>query len=285
MEKFKGKEVAAMKRVLSILIAVTMVIATSGLSFADIYAYIDSATYTASSGPVGTPANSVTVGFNASLKSLSNDSSADNIGWSNITAGETGWKIANQYIEVKGFAVYSNWGIQIYTDNTSYEGTGDPAGLINTIYSLPMCWRTKVGFFDEGTEAPAETGSAAISTEEKEISQGVSGGYTVLHDGVSGHEPGGNDEYFPWFFMLDKNTTDIDITTPLVDDPFGNYQEEATFIGSAGYHHAPGDVADNFATPSHPQDSYYVYLGAKFTMATSGMTYTTTTLTVEMYHL
>lgn len=265
LEKIKGKEVEAMKRALSILIAVTMVISTSGLSLA--FVSLDSETYPASSGTVGgTP--SVTVPFNASLKNISGDTGATSVAWGTITGGVTSWLAANQYIAVEGFTTFSDWGIQIYTNNTSYMGTGEPAGLINIanpIYSLPMSWRTK-------------TDKLSTGDVELEINQETVGGYVVLDDGITP-----DDQYYPWFFMLDKNT-DMDPST-IVHDPFGDYQKEATFIGSDGYHHAPGDV--NFATPMATDTVYYVYLGANFTMAIPGATYSTDagSLTVEMYRL
>jgi hypothetical protein len=283
-EKFNGKEVKTMKSLLAIVIAITMALSTTGVSYASFDT--DGSTTFEASITMAPGTGTVTVPYNAQLKNLSNDETGSTISWTGVTAGVTGWLAANQYIAVKGFATYSDWGIQVYTDNDDYTGTGSPAGLIrqdNKIYSLPMCWRTKIGYYDPLTGEPTDKGSEAISANELLINQGIFDGYTVLYDGVSGHEPGGTDQYFPWFFMLDKNTPDVDLTIP-DDQEFGNYQQEATFMGSAGYHHAPGDVAANFATPSDPNDTYYVYLGAKFTLAVPGKTYSTDTLTVEMYH-
>jgi hypothetical protein len=273
-----------MKRVLSIVMAIMLAFSTSGVAFAA-FTVDGSASFTASTTVGGVPG--ISVAFSATMRNLSNDNAAGSMTWTGVTAGSTGWLKADQYIAVQGFATYSDWGIQVYTDNDNYTGTGEPAGLIrtdNTLYSLPMCWRTKVGYYDSATGNPNAPGSTAATAQELVINEGQSGGYTVLYDGVSGHEPGGANEYYPWFFMLDKNTTDVDPTTA-GNQAYGDYQTEATFIGSAGYHHAPGNVAANFATPSHPQDTYYVYLGAKFTLAVPGATYATDSLTVEMYHL
>ena len=266
LEKSKGKEVRKMKRALSIVIAITMVISTSGLSFAA-FTSIGKQQYTANSGVVGgTP--SVTVPFSAAMKNISNDAAATSATWTGVTAGSTSWLAADQYIAVDGFATYTDWGIQIYTNNTSYTGTGSPAGLINQsnpLYSLPMCWRTK-------------TAKLAAASVELGIIQKMVSGYWVLADGTIPAIT-----YYPWFFMLDKNG-DVDTSTAGVQ-PFGNYQAEATFIGSAGYHHAPGAV--NYATPFATDTTYYVYLGASFTLAMPGVTYATdaNSLTVEMYRL
>ncbi len=265
-ENFTGKEVRKMKRVLSVVIAIAMVISTSGLSFAA-FESLNSQNYTANSGVIG-GTQGITVPFSASLKNISDDSSATSVSWTSITSGTTGWLAARQYIAVQGFTTYSDWGIQIYTNNTSYTGTGSPAGLINVanpIYSLPMCWRTK-------------TEKLASTSVELGIVQKTVGGYQVLADGTTPAI-----EYYPWFFMLDKNG-DVDSATAGTQ-PFGNYQAEATFIGSSGYHHAPGST--NYATPTATDTTYYVYLGANFSMAMPGATYATdaNSLTVEMYRL
>ena len=266
IKKSAAKEVRRMKRALSLVVAVAIVISTSGLSFAA-FQSLGSKRYSANSGAVGgTP--SVTVPFSVSLKNISNNATTSAISWPAVTSGTTNWLAANQYLAVKGFATYSNWGIEIYTDNKNYTGTGNPAGLINksnTLYSLPMCWRTK-------------TALLAAGSNELKIIQKTAGGYVVLDDGITP-----DDSYYPWFFMLDKNG-DVDSATA-GKQAFGNYQAEATFIGSAGYHHAPGSV--NYATPTGTDTTYYVYLGANFTMAMPGTTYATDTnsLTVEMYRL
>ena len=265
-KKFRGEEVKNMKSLLSIVIAITMVISTSGLSFA---AFVSegTATFSASSGTVGgTP--SITQPFSAALKNISGNESASSVAWSSVTAGVTGWKAANQYIAVQGFATYSDWGIQIYTDNEGdsanpeYTGTGNPAGLINagnTIYSLPMAWRTKTSLLPAGNNQ--------LNIVEQTVN-----GYQVLADGQGL-------QYYPWFFMLDKGT-DMDDDTD-GDQLFGTEAEYATFIGSKGYQHAPTD----YATPSATDTTYYVYLGANFTMAMPGVTYSTSSMTVEMYRL
>ena len=86
------------------------------------------------------------------VKNISDNQSATGgiITWSTVTAGETGWSIADQYIEVSHNDLPEDWGIQIYTDNENaladplYTGTANPAGLVkiaNTIMALPMAWK------------------------------------------------------------------------------------------------------------------------------------------------
>jgi len=258
-KKSNRKEVKNMKGLLSIAIAVMLVVSTSGLSFAA-FSPIGSKTFSATSTVSGS--GGVTVPFSALLKNITGDTTATSVAWSTVTVGATGWLAANQYIAIQGFATYAGWGIQVYTNNTNYTGTGNPAGLVNTsntIYSLPMAWRTK-------TEKLA-AGSNQLQIVEKTV-----GGYQVLADGQGL-------EYYPWFFMLDKRT-DMDSNTAGVQ-AFGNYQDYATFIGSKGYQHAPTD----YATPMAADTTYYMYLGGNFTMSMPGATYSTTSITVEMYRL
>ncbi len=263
---YKNRKDLKMRNILIIITVIAAITCTGGISLADDPFYpLGAQAISATSGTVGgTP--SVTVPFSVSLKNISDNSSASSVTWTGVTSGSTGWLAANQYIAVQGFTTYDHWGIQIYTDNQNYTGTGSPAGLINTentLYSLPMAWRTK-------TEKLA-SGSAELT-----IIQKTAGGYVVLDDGITP-----DDSYYPWFFMLDKNG-DVDDQTAGTQ-PFGNYQAEATFIGSAGYHHAPGD--NNYATPTATDTTYYIYLGANFTMAMPGAVYETGSLVIMMYRL
>jgi hypothetical protein len=269
VKKSIEKEVKKMKKLIAILTVCTMVFSQTGAAFAE-FSEIAHKTFQANVAVGGTPR--VTIPFSATLHEVEGDDETGGaISWSGVTAGATAWKAANQYIQVQGFTTFSQWGIQIYTNNTDYTGTGNPAGLVrqdNKIFSLPVCWRTIV--------------SAKATIQELQINQGTSGGFTVLYDGVAGHQPGGASQYFPWFFMLDKRTPDVNAAVA-DNQPFGNYQQEATFIGSDGYHHAPGAV--NYATPISPTVTYNLYLGANFTLAVPGKTYTTNSLTVQFYNL
>jgi hypothetical protein len=263
LKTITGKEVKGMRNLLSIVIAITMVISTTGVSFAA-FQSLGSETYSATSGEVGGEAG-VTVPFSASLKNISGDTTASSIAWTGVSAGSTGWLAANQYVTVKGWTTYSDWGIQIYTNNTNYTGTGSPAGLINvsnTLYSLPMAWRATTEKLDAGSEKLGIVGKVLPSGDH------------VLADGTVPEQ-----EYYPWFYVLDKQQ-DMDTDTEGIQ-AFGNYQTYATFIGSDGYQHAP----DDYASPGPPETEYYVYLGANFTTAAPGATYSTNSLTVEMYRL
>lgn len=255
-----------------IVILVTTIFALSiASSESAAFTVAGSEVYSASADVTGTP--SVTVLFSAVLKKISDDEDATSVLWTGVNAGSTSWLRCDQYIAVEGYATYADWGIQVYTDNENatiaYTGTGNPAGLVredNTIFTLSMCWRIKTKTV-LGDSSDLVINQRTVTIEDEDI--------VVLDDGTT------DDEYYPWFFMMDKGS-DMDEDVEGVQ-PFSDFQAEATFIGSNGYHHAPGDV--NYATPPATDQIYNIYLGANFTTAVPGSTYSTDTITVEMYHL
>jgi len=271
------KEVKKMKKLILIAAVVLFVFCAAAPAFADFT--VDGSEVYSASATVGGEGG-VTHEFKAELYNIANDNKADSLTWRKIEAGEEDWLACQQYVTAEGWATYEVWGIQFYTDNMGddadpkYDGTGNPAGLVredNTIYSLPTCWRTKTRKLDPDDEDDAKD----LEIEEFTLDDGT----VVLSDGHENHHPGGEHEYYPWFFMLDKNT-DMDDNTE-GRQTFGNWDDETTFIGHKGYHHAPGD---NYATPPGTDQVYYCYHGAKFTTSVPDKTYSTNTLTVEMYH-
>jgi len=302
-----------MKKLIAIITAMTFVVSMATPASAG-WTSIASIRKTASVTVGGTAGTLVT--FSLSLKNLADNSTASSIAWNAVSGGTTAWLKANQYVQARGFGNWETWGIQVYTDNMrsdaspKYSGTSDPAGLVradNTLFSIPVCWRTKVGYWvedplhpgDRDYGTPKKPGSTAAIPHELEIYQAKLGDYTILYDGVTPHDldplnpddttkihaPGAASPYYPWFFALDKNTDSDPNTTGTQTYFTGGYYKDATFIGSYGYHHAPGDIAANFATPSDRGDFYFVYLGANFIMAMPAKTYTTNSLYLEAYHL
>lgn len=225
------------------------------------------------------------------LKLISNNNPAALITWpTSVTAQGDNWKAAEQYIQVTGFETYTTWGIQIYTNNTSasalpkFDNPGkDPAGLVRATddpatpeneigkSALPMCWRAAVDKKFNPTAAPNE-----FSITQKYIAS--SDFYVLLRtdaDYIS------DTSYFaPWSWVLDKATPDSD-PTQAGNQPFGDYQVYATFVGSDGVQIA----SKRWLTIPERGSVYYIYLGGKFISAKAGATYTTNQLTVEMYHL
>jgi hypothetical protein len=124
------------------------------------------------------------------LKNISDDLTTNQISWSNVTLGSTvTWKAADQYIEL-GLTYYAPvWGIQIYTDNKAadanpqYSGSGNPAGLIDTIATtkrLPICWRM-----------------VDVSTDTLTVRQTPD--YHLYSQELA-------NTYYCWLFMQDRNT-------------------------------------------------------------------------------
>jgi hypothetical protein len=190
------------------------------------------------------------------IKNISDNQSSSGglITWSNVRAGETFWKIANQYIEISYSSLPEFWGIQIYTDNENisaeprYTGTADPAGLVdisNTILSLPMAWRITDSLL----------GAEDLSSP------------TPRSDGF------GFSDYM-WHFLKDKNTPDNPNTT--ANEAFVDGEDYVTLWNQAG-------IAWNQDGRSGNPKKAYIYLAANFTMSPVGATYQTSALTIEAY--
>ena len=287
-EKFTGKEVKKMKSLLSIVIAITMVISTSGLSFAAFQS--DAAiAKTATVSVTGIPGIPAGYELSAVVKNVGTDTAATNVGWTVSAAAD--WVPANQYLEVSGFATYPQWGIQIYTDNTDsvndtdgianpkYTGSGSPAGLVNATSgtsTLPMCYRIAVNSnIRDGRFAAIGPANNELKMQEKYIATGLSAEDTVILRIPSDYVSDGN-FFAPWYWMQDKK--DLDPKTAGNQTQYAAY---TTFVDSGSWKLTPVDI---FPIPERGA-KYCVYFGAKFTGAAAGVTYTTNQLTVEMYHL
>ena len=175
------------------------------------------------------------------------------ITWSNVTAGQTGWKVADQYIEISHNKLPQSWGMQIYTDNKNealadpkYTGKANPAGLIktdNTILALPMAWRIT---------------DSTISNPANPVQRQDSLGF--------------ND--YMWRFLKDKNTPDDSAT--LEDESFQNGDDYVTLWNQSGIAWNEGGRSGN------PQNAR-IYLAANFAIASVDSVYKTSALTIEAY--
>jgi hypothetical protein len=197
--------------------------------------------------------------INFVVRNVSGDNPAQGglITWSNVVAGETGWKIADQYIEISHSDLPEFWGMQIYTDNKNedvanpqYTGKDNPAGLIktdNTILTLPMAWRITDFVInpDDDLNKPVQRPDAT--------------GFTN----------------YMWHFLKDKNTPDNTLTRP--DESFINAEEYVTLWNQSG-------IAWNEGGRSGNPKKAYIYLAANFTMSSASAEYQTTALTLEAYH-
>jgi len=271
-----GKEVFVMRNALSILMAIMLVIATSDLALAD-FTRIGTPIQLSATVTVTSAAGVITT-LSASLRNVSDDATAANATWGDVTGGTDNWVSSNQYIDIQGFTTFANWGIQVLTNNKGataipqYTGSSNPVGLVNevdTTQALPMCWRVTEGNF------AFIPGSVDLDILEQTLG---TGGVVLIREPADYID---DDDYFaPWFWMLDRLTPDVN---PDVDgnQPFGDYQDYATLAGSSGIQIAP----DTFTAIPSSDSHYFVYLGAKFTNAVGGATYSTNKIIVEMYSL
>ena len=187
------------------------------------------------------------------IRNISNNEPAQDglITWSDITAGQSGWKVAGQYIEISHDDLPEFWGMQIYTNNKDelanpkYTGTADPAGLVdtvNTLFSVPMAWRIADSVINPNTDA------------NKPVQRPDGTGFTN----------------YMWHFLKDKNTPDN-------LGAFVNGHEYITLWNQAGIAWGEGDRGGSPAKA-------YIYLAANFTMASVGAEYKTSALTIEAYN-
>jgi hypothetical protein len=194
---------------------------------------------------------------NAIVKNISNNQPAPGglITWSNINAGVTGWKMANQYIEISHSDLPQFWGIQMYTDNENvsanprYTGTADPSGLVktdNTIIALPMAWKITDSLLTGGD----------------------------LSDPAQRPDNTGFSDYM-WHFLKDRNTPD-NPATPDYDESFQDGEDYVTLWNQSG-------IAWNEGGRSGNPKKAYIYLAANFTMSSVGSVYQTSVLTIEAY--
>ncbi len=209
--------------------------------------------------------------MSVALKEISDDSSATEISWTGVTPGVTEWKAADQYIEVTNTYNATGWGIQIYTDNCAAgadpqfyivdPSSVNPAGLLATDNKkdvLPLAWRimgdttsyARLGILE--VEDPVEPNKHHLESTDL---------------------PGVN--YYPWLWMKDAKTPAI---PELYTTAFVNGEDYVTIWNETGVHHAEGPL-DYYASPS----PNYVYIGARFTTATTPRTYRTSKLTVELF--
>jgi hypothetical protein len=191
------------------------------------------------------------------IRNISNNQPAQDglITWSDVSAGQSGWKVANQYIEISHSELPEFWGMQIYTNNKNeladpmYTGTADPAGLVktdNTIFSLPMAWRIADVVINPNTD------------ENKPVQRQDGAGFTN----------------YMWHFLKDKNTPDDSDT--VINESFNDGESYVTLWNQSG-------IAWNEDGRSGNPKKAYIYLAANFTMSSVGAEYRTSALTIEAY--
>jgi len=248
-------------------LAIGIVVACLGVATAA-FNPVKKSTMTAQIAFTAVPSGTMTV----ALKKVSDNSAATQLSWSDVTPAVTAWKAANEYIEVTNTYNQTGWGIQIYTDNCATDAdprfyivnptTVNPCGLIATDdkkSTLPLAWRIM-----GDTTSYARLGI-------REVSDPV---VPDKHHLESTDLPGVG--YYPWLWMKDFKTPSI---PSQYTDGFVNGEDYVTIWNENGVHHAEGPL-DYYASPS----PNYVYIGARFTTATTPRTYRTSKLTVELFY-
>jgi hypothetical protein len=203
----------------------------------------------------------------AQIKTISGNAIVGAIGWTNPT---TGWKVADQYIELKTNITTVSGGVQIYTDNVNGTGntqftgvisnvTPTPAGLVNTVsqtQKLPTAWR-------------ASASTIAVTAVDPNT-----------------------DPAFAWFFHEDKSQVAV---PSLGASNFNNADAYITVFA------APGTLLGGQTTPTSggvhfgqdPKDfggfstnaTTLIYTEADFSSALAQTTYSTTKLILEAFSL
>jgi len=249
-------------------LAIGMVVACLGIATAA-FNPVKKSTVTAQIAFTAAPSGTMTV----ALKKISDNSVATELSWSGVTLGVTQWKAADQYIEVANTYNRTGWGIQIYTDNCATgadpqfyivnPSSVNPAGLLATDNKkdvLPLAWRI-MGDTTSYANLGIREVSDPVSPDEHHL-QSTNFPETVV--------------YYPWLWMKDARTPTI---AGEYTGAFVNGEDYVTTWNENGVHHAEGPL-DYYASPS----PNYVYIGARFTTATTPRTYRTNKLTVELFY-
>lgn len=202
------------------------------------------------------------------MRNMTGDTSAVQLGWSGVTpGGATNWKMSDQYLLLTSNISASNGGVRIFTDNmagdasprfTGSTTTVSAAGLIAvespTADPLPMSWRI--------------TDTKPTFTQNPQ--QGAPGYADRLWDdqGV-----GTNNQYPCYLWMTDRNgQADAVFNNPALDT--FNYR---VVKDERGIQHAEATFGAGAPSPD------YIFIGAKFSTATTPRTYRTSKLVVEAF--
>lgn len=245
-----------MRKVLSLLVAAVVMSAVVSLAFAQ-FTPVSSVKKTAKVTFVGAGVFT----WDVAVKNVSDDADATDITWdaAAITPGSTGWVNAQQYVLITSTITNAKSALQVYTDNTHpssaykyvHVGTSDTVsagGLVGknnpSASPLPLAWSMK--------------------------NVKVAGGATV--------DPTSSDNTikFASLYFKDKANTLNDGSST----PFRNGEHYITILkGGTGWRWG-GGVGDIGGSAS---GTFYMYIGASFSSASTPNEYGTDTLTFEGY--
>ena len=199
--------------------------------------------------------------------------------WANVNPGQDIWKVADQYLQVDADTSFSDWGIQIYTDNCAADAdpqfyivnpsSVNPAGLLATddhTGRIPLCWKITDEVWTASSPPPEQGGPGPGPEDPVEVPD------TKIP----------NAYYFEnnYLWMKDRGTPD-DPGTPksLIDETFVDGEYYVTLWDQDGMQWG-GDPAEHGGGLSSPN---YIYIGGKFINATTPRTYKTNKMSLEMY--
>jgi len=245
-----------MRKLFVFLVAAVFMSAASSAAFAQ-FSSVSSVKKTAK--VVFTQAGTFT--WDIAIKNVSDDAEATDITWdaSAITPGSTAWANALQYVLITSTVTQVGAGIQVYTDNVNSSGTYkyypqdteaiSAGGLVGVQTSsatpLPMAWRMK-----DSKQASGFTVDPTSSIDEIRYSS---------------------------LYFKDKSNN---INNPPEATPFVNGEDYVTILkGGSGWRWGggPSDIGGSAS------GSFYMYIGANFSSASTPNEYGTDTLTFEGY--
>lgn len=228
--------------------------------------------------------------LDVNVKNISDNSPATEIVWSHSALGKR-WVAAEQYLELDLDVLPDDneqWGIQIYTDNTSatasprYSGNLDSSmasGLVSssdTTKMLPMAWRASDKVFPYEGKFKVNPVAYYDDFDKTLIIKANNGG---IYDG--GTDDPGAEGYYCWFAMKDKamfSLGDPDVTSRA---------DYLKIWDNRGFHAAPGPVEYWGMSPGamiNMKIAPKIYLAADFGTATTPNTYQTNAIIIELFY-
>lgn len=243
-----------MRKVLSLLVAAVFMAVSGSVAFA---AFTSVSTVKKTAKVEFTATGAFT--WDIAIKNVAGDGTATEITWDagSITPGTTGWANAQQYILITSTITDATSAIQIYTDNekgTSFKyvhvgdtNTVSAGGLVGTknpsAKPLPMAWSMK---------------DVKIST-------------TVVN-------PQSADNTIKYASLYFKDHGDTLVDAASESTKFSNGDDYVTILkGGTGWRWG-GGAGDIGGSAS---GTFYMYIGADFSSASTPNTYGTDTLTFE----
>jgi hypothetical protein len=203
--------------------------------------------------------------FNVTVKKVSDNStvSTNNITWASSNF-QTGWKVAEQYLEIDydKDSSTNDWNVKLYVNNGSKDRNGLYATKAGTEYVMTMCWRASA----EALPYSDYNGNHTLQIAEGYNSTGK---YYYLYDSGSS-----STEYSPWLYMQDL--------TALTTDKDKDY---STIMGykTGGYHAYSGTYGASSGNGYYAGSKVCLYLGANCKNAVGGLKYQGNILVVLEY--